>query len=317
MCSKLFEQSFLNDSLYLTARLEKEEKTVSNDVRVVLHDAGVFEIIPSEVSDETPHLLVTCCASAKNASHLSFIDSLLDDVISGFQKVKIHCLFILNEISDGLPVTLDDALQNYVKAFWSGINPQKGLYLDITINDRSSIYPTVAYSPKVRAPVRSSRLFEFFELSHIDAVVLHNAPTQTLTWNIANQFEVDSAQIELSVKAAEISQRRNQGFELTLRDFMAQEKSEHIPKAPKYFRVTRTIVKQHNEFRFLFSSELPNFTRFKHGEVFGMDGEKPLMAKNDGEAVLFPDSTVSVGDIAAIMVFDVLPRYEESQLIYD
>ncbi len=319
MYSNLFEQSFINDSLKINDGLERKEQIISNGVRVVLHDAGIFEVIPLEITEETDRLLVTSCSTLADVSYLGLIDTLLNDILSGFQHIKTHCLFVFNEVPDSKnnERALDESLKNHIEEFLEGVNPKNALHLDVSLNSRPSHYSTVAFSPKVRKLARSRRLFEFLALSHIDAVVLNNAPTNTLSWNVANQFEVDSVQIQLSTRSLASNERKNQGFELALRDLLANEKSEHIAKSPKYFRVTRTIVKQHDDFHFLFSANIPNFTRFKHGEVFGMDGDKPLMAKNDGEAILFPDSDVSVGEVAAVMVFDVFPRYEEDQLIYD
>lgn len=48
------------------------------------------------------------------------------------------------------------------------------------------------------------------------------------------------------------------------------------------YRVSRTIVRLHDDFDFRFSDDVENFTAFMHGEVFGHDGDKPLMAKNEG-----------------------------------
>lgn len=319
MYSNLFEQSFINDSLRVNDGLERKEQIISNGVRVVLHDAGIFEVIPPRITEETTHLLVTSCSKPSDASYLGMIDTLLNDILSGFQRIETHCLFVFNKKTntDNNVSGLDESLTKYLVEFWEDVNPKNCLHLDISLNNRPSLYSTVAFSPKVRKLARSRRLFEFLALSHIDAVVLNNAPTNSLSWNVANQFEVDSVQIQLLTCGLESNERKNQGFELALRDLLAQDKSEHIAKSPKYFRVTRTIVKQHNDFHFLFSANIPNFTRFKHGEVFGMDGDKPLMAKNDGEAILFPNNDVQTGDVAAVMVFDVQPRYEEDQLIYD
>jgi len=290
----------------------------SRGEKIVLHESGALEIIPDELTEETYHLLITCAcySSNKDCSHLIFLDTLIDDIVSGFQYTSIHCLFIFGEKNDNLQDSrlFNDALKQAICTFWQDATHR--FHLDVTPSYRSSIYQTVAYSPKVRGAVRSRRLFEFLELSHIDAVVLHNAPTTTLSWFIANTYETDSVQIELPTSDLSCP-RHYLGFELTIRDFLAQEKNEHISKPAKYFCVTRTIVKQSHEFKFLFDEHIANFSRFKHGEVFGIDGDKPLMAKNDGEAILYPNSHVAVGDVSALMVYDVLPRFENDQLIYD
>ncbi|WP_166434293.1 succinylglutamate desuccinylase/aspartoacylase domain-containing protein [Vibrio viridaestus] len=318
MYSKLFEQSFIKDYLAANSRKDTEEVITSKGVSITFHQAGVIELIPDSINSDTCHLILSCSYVKSDTSHLQIIDSIISDIAIGFQTLKSRCLVILQPKSRSLndDRVIDEHLNNIIEAFWRDTSKNQRRHVDISPNNHPSIYSTVAYSPKVRGAVRSSSLFSFIESSHIDAVVLNNAPTQTLSWQIAQTYDVDSIQIELPTDSYN-TVRHNQGFELALRDLLSNEKSEHMPKKPKYFRVTRTIVKQHENFKFLFSESLANFTRFKHGEVFGMDDDKPLMAKNDGEAILYPDASVDIGESAAIMVFDVLPRIEEGQLVYD
>jgi succinylglutamate desuccinylase len=41
------------------------------------------------------------------------------------------------------------------------------------------------------------------------------------------------------------------------------------------------------------------------------------MAKNEGEAILFPNASVPVGERAALMVCRVTIRFEKGQMVYD
>ncbi|MDF4805741.1 succinylglutamate desuccinylase/aspartoacylase family protein, partial [Vibrio parahaemolyticus] len=105
--------------------------------------------------------------------------------------------------------------------------------------------------------------------------------------------------------------------DLALRDLIAAEQSEHLAKKTIMYRVSRTIVRLHEDFDFRFGDDVENFTSFMHGEVFGPDGDKPLMAKNEGEAIVFPNRNVAIGQRAALMVCKVDTRYEDDQLVYD
>ena len=102
-----------------------------------------------------------------------------------------------------------------------------------------------------------------------------------------------------------------------MRDLLSASKAEHLPRQPVMYRVSRTIVRLHDDFDFMFDDNVENFTAFKHGEVFGHDGDKPLMAKNEGEAIVFPNRHVAIGQRAALMVCPVKTRYEEGQVVYD
>jgi succinylglutamate desuccinylase len=160
---------------------------------------------------------------------------------------------------------------------------------------------------------------EFVASGHIDAVMFSNAPSSTFSWFSAENFEAQALTVELG-RVARIGENdldKLVAFDLAMRDLIASSEAEHLPRAPVMYRVSRTIVRLHEDFDFMFDDDVENFTSFKHGEVFGHDGDKPLMAKNEGEAVVFPNRHVAIGQRAALMVCPVKTRYEEGQLVYD
>ena len=146
-----------------------------------------------------------------------------------------------------------------------------------------------------------------------------NAPSSTFSWFSAENFGAQALTVELGrvAKIGENELDKLVAFDLALRDLVSDSEAEHLPRKPMMYRVSRTIVRLHDDFDFLFDDGVENFTAFKHGEVFGHDGDKPLMAKNEGEAIVFPNRHVAVGQRAALMVCPVKTRYEEGQLVYD
>ena len=174
-------------------------------------------------------------------------------------------------------------------------------------------------SPKTRHSVRSKALIDFSASAHLEAMMFSNAPSSTFSWYSAENYAAQALTVELG-KVARLGDNdlnKLAAFELATRDLIASTDSEHLPRQPVMYRVSRTIVRLNEDFNFLFDDDVANFTSFKHGEVFGHDGDKPLMAKNEGEAIVFPNRHVAIGQRAALMVCPVKTRFESGQLVYD
>jgi succinylglutamate desuccinylase len=69
-----------------------------------------------------------------------------------------------------------------------------------------------------------------------------------------------------------------------------------------HFDVVRTLVRNHEDFKLLFSEDLPNFTAFPKNTPLMQDGDKIFRSHNDSERVVFPNSKVAIGERAGLIV---------------
>lgn len=342
MTKSLFQSSFLNDSLDLDRPMLSHEITTHAGVKLKVLQRGVLEVVPAISQDNSKNLLISCGIHGDETAPMELVDKIIDDIISGFQTVEHRCLFIiahpqatlqhtrfieqnLNRLFDdkshrsSVELTIADNLKAIVSQFFANTPPHSRWHLDLHCAIRLSKHYSFAVSPKTRHPVRSRELMEFVERAHIEAVMLSNAPSSTFSWFSAEYFSAQALTVELGqvARLGENNLARLAAFDLALRDFIAEQESEHIAKPATIYRVSRTIVRLHQDFDFRFGDDIENFTSFMHGEVFGHDGDKPLMAKNEGEAIVFPNRHVAIGQRAALMVCKVDTRYEDDQLVYD
>lgn len=342
MTTSLFRRSFLFDSLDIDQPMPSGEITTQAGVRLKLWQRGVLEVLPAHYSADSKNMVISCGVHGDETAPMELVDKLIDDIVSGFQRVQQRCLFIiahpkatlrhtrfieenLNRLFDDKPhaasleANIANQLKTQVSQFFAQTAPETRWHLDLHCAIRLSKHYSFAVSPKTRHPVRSRALMEFIESAHIEAVMLSNAPASTFSWFSAEHFAAQAMTVELGqvAKLGENDLARLAAFDLALRDLVAAEKSEHLAKKTTMYRVSRTIVRLHEDFDFRFGDDVENFTSFMHGEVFGHDGDKPLMAKNEGEAIVFPNRKVAIGQRAALMVCKVDTRYEDDQLVYD
>ncbi|AIW13933.1 succinylglutamate desuccinylase [Vibrio tubiashii] len=342
MTKTLFRQSFLFDSLDLEQEMPANEMTVAGGVVFKLHQRGVLEVIPANLSEESKHIIISCGIHGDETAPMEIVDKIITDIQTGFQPVTERLLFInahpeatnahtrfiemnLNRLFDdkeyepSKELEIAKELKRVVTEFYQDTPQDKRWHLDLHCAIRLSKHYSFVVSPKVRHPVRSEALMEFVSSAHLEAVMFSNAPSSTFSWFSAENFGAQALTVELGrvAKIGENELDKLVAFDLALRDLVSSSESEHLPRKPIMYRVSRTIVRIHDDFDFLFDDNVENFTAFKHGEVFGHDGDKPLMAKNEGEAIVFPNRHVAIGQRAALMVCPVKTRYEEGQIVYD
>ncbi|MCZ4373476.1 succinylglutamate desuccinylase [Vibrio diazotrophicus] len=342
MTKSLFRQSFLFDSLDLEQSVKCTAVTTPAGVTLKLLQRGILEVVPAKHDDDTKNIVISCGIHGDETAPMELIDKLVNDILSGFQTVNERCLFIianpeatklhkrsldedLNHLFDekaheeSKELAIADNLKLVIKDFYAESDVKSRWHLDLHCAFRDSKHYSFAVSPKSRHPVRSKELLDFVENGHIDAVMFSNAPASTFSWYSAEIYAAQAMMIELG-RVAEIGSNDLQcltAFDLSLRDLVSRSQSEHLPRKATMYRVSRTIVRIHDDFDFLFDDNISNFTSFMHGEVFGHDGDKPLMAKNEEEAIVFPNRHAAVGERAALMVCKVKIRYEDGQAVYD
>ncbi|WP_299693511.1 succinylglutamate desuccinylase [uncultured Vibrio sp.] len=343
MTKTLFRQSFLFDSLDLEQEVSVGQTVLGNGVKIKLHQRGVLEVIPANFNSETKNIIFSTGVHGDETSPMELVDQIIRDIETGFQVVDARCLFIIahpeatnahtrfldvnmNRLFDekqhesNREVEIANNLKCLVTEFYEQTEPATRWHLDLHCAIRLSKHYSFAVSPKVRHQVRSKELFDFINSAHIEAVLLSNAPTNnTFSWYSAEHFAAQALTLELGqvARIGENQLDKLTAFDLAIRNLIAEVEPEHLPRKPIIYRVSRTIVRLHDDFDFIFSDTVENFTVFKHGEVFGHDGDKPLMAKNENEAVVFPNRNVAVGQRAALMVCEVETRFDHGQLVYD
>ncbi|WP_234495816.1 succinylglutamate desuccinylase [Vibrio maritimus] len=342
MTKSFFRQSFLKDTLETETEFTATSITTPDGVKLDHRYRGVLEVTPSHMDEDSEHIIISCGIHGDETAPMELVDKMVDDIASGFLKLKARCLFIIahpeatnrhtrfidenlnrlfgnKERAVNREVAIAKHLKQLVEAFYQDTAVARRWHLDLHCAIRESKHYSFVVSPKTRHAVRSKALFDYVASAHMDAVLLSNAPSSTFSWFSAENYGAQALTMELGrvARIGENDLEKLLAFDLATRDLLAAEQPEHLAKAPIMYRVSRTIVRHHDDFDFLFDDNVENFTEFKHGEVFGHDGDKPLMAKNDHEAIVFPNRKVTIGQRAALMVVNVATRYEDDQLVYD
>ncbi|CAH0526117.1 succinylglutamate desuccinylase [Vibrio hippocampi] len=342
MTKSLFRQSFLKDTLNTDAEFVGGSLVTDNGVTLEHRARGLLEVTPETLGPDSKHIIISCGVHGDETAPMELIDKLIADIESGSTTLKARCLFIIAHpaatnqqqrfVDENLNRLFGDKkypqsqeldiakrLKSWVADFYQGVEVEQRWHLDLHCAIRQSKHYSFVVSPKVRHETRSKALFDFVSSAQIDAILLSNAPSSTFSWFTAENYEAQALTMELGRVAAlgDNDLARLKAFDVATRHLLADEKLQQASSTPVIYRVARSIIRREEDFGFLFDDDVENFTEFMHGEVFGHDGDKPLMAKNEHEAIVFPNRHVKVGQRAALMVVAVSARYDGDQLVYD
>jgi succinylglutamate desuccinylase len=73
-------------------------------------------------------------------------------------------------------------------------------------------------------------------------------------------------------------------------------------KLAQRFRVAGEVLKQTEDFRLCFPSNIANFTEFEIGEVLATDKDYQYVVSDSGERILFPNENVAIGQRALVII---------------
>ena len=68
------------------------------------------------------------------------------------------------------------------------------------------------------------------------------------------------------------------------------------------FEIFQTINREAEKFGFNFADDVENFTSFPIDTILVFDGDKEIKVKKEGEAIIFPNADVGVGQRALLTV---------------
>lgn len=171
-------------------------------------------------------------------------------------------------------------------------------------NDKFAVYPFRHNKPWVKQQL------QFMLACGVNTILFSNSPTTTFSYFSSNEFGAHAFTVELGkVKPFGENDMSNftgvqssltaliSGQALALPDYNADNFS--------FFEINQIIDRQDQEFTLHFSDDVENFTDFPIDTVIATDGEKQIKIKKQGEAIIFPNANVAIGQRALLTVIPV------------
>ena len=176
-------------------------------------------------------------------------------------------------------------------------------------NDKFAVYPFRHKKPWVKEQL------QFMLACGVNTILFSNAPTTTFSYFSSNNFDAHAFTVELGkVKPFGENDIENfAGVQASLQSLISGQPlvfAEYNKDNFSFFEIDQVIDRHHQEFALHFSDELENFTDFPIGTIIATDGSKKIKTRKQGEAIIFPNANVAIGQRALLTVVpvDIIPQ---------
>ena len=168
-------------------------------------------------------------------------------------------------------------------------------------NDKFAVYPFLHGKP------RNKRQLQFLQASGITTILLSHSPTTTFSYFSSNEFGAHAFTVELGkVKPfGENDMSQFSAIKQSLIQLIANQEVSYTPFDETQFNIYEIfqIIKRNNTvFTLNFADDVENFTDFPVGFVLAKDGNIDVKVKQTGEAIIFPNADVAIGQRALLTV---------------
>jgi len=171
-------------------------------------------------------------------------------------------------------------------------------------NEKFAIYPFINNKPW------DKKQLQFLLACGVNTILFSNSPTTSFSYYSANSFSAHSFTIELG-KVKPFGENKMEKFldiKLNLQSLVSGRPLSLIKYNKddfNFFEIEQRINRHHQDFSFHFSDKVENFTNFPIGTVIATDGEQAIKIKKAGEAIIFPNANVTIGQRALLTVIPV------------
>lgn len=168
-------------------------------------------------------------------------------------------------------------------------------------NDKFAVYPFR------HGKAWNKQQLQFLLACGINTILLSGSATTTFSYFSSNNFGADAFTVELG-KVKPFGQNNMADFSAVIASLKALICGESLNLKPfdnddfLIYQVNQVINKLSDEFRFTFSDELANFSDFPQDYLLATDGAIEYRCQYAGEAIVFPNAQVALGQRAVLTV---------------
>lgn len=199
-------------------------------------------------------------------------------------------------------------LEQFVSHFFmAGDHSEERYHYDLHTAIRPSKNEKFAVYPYLHGKAHSKEQLSFLLACGVDTFLLSGSTTTTFSYYSSQQFDAHAFTVELGKvqpfghnDMSRFSQVRD-----TMERFICGRSIESKPFKNSDFsiyQVNQVINKSQHDFTLDFSDDLPNFSDFPAGTLLAHETGAEYRTAHDGEAVVFPNANVAIGQRAILTV---------------
>lgn len=200
-----------------------------------------------------------------------------------------------------------EKLEGYVAKFYQTYDTNEKCHYDLHTAIKDSVHEKFAVYPYIGNSPWKTKQFEVLRAMDVTTVMLMHKPATTFSYHSSSVHGADSFTIELG-KVRGFGENDKSKFEkakATLRNLMCGvdvDKAQFDEANFVMLKVHRSITKNYDDFALGFDDQLANFSEFNKGAILAKENGDDILAEIDGEAIVFPNAAVEIGQRAILTV---------------
>lgn len=168
-------------------------------------------------------------------------------------------------------------------------------------NEKFAVYPFTHGRPRKPSQVT------FMGMCGVKTILLSDSPTTTFSYFSCKHFEADAFTVELGKVRpfGENDMTRFEDARKTLVDFATNTNfklNEYRSEDFLIYKINQIVNRTKENFSLNFGDDTPNFMDFPKGYVLAEEPDAQYIAEHDGEAIVFPNAKVAIGQRALLTV---------------
>jgi len=303
-----------------------------NGTRVDITAPGIISFSVKSPAHQKKRIVLSCGVHGNETAPIEICDDLVKGILTGAITLSHDVLFLFGNLpamdiaerfveenmnrlfsgahskGEGLvnaervrAKQLEDAVASFFEAE-EGIRYHYDLHTAI----RASKNEKFAVYPYLHDRVHSKGQLAFLAACGVKTILLSESATTTFSYFSSYQYNAHAFTVELG-KVRPFGQndmRRFEDAKNAITQLITQD--DYAPTVDindlDIYRVNQVINRNEEQFELHFDDDTPNFTDYPKGTVLASEPGKQYIAEQDGEAIVFPNAKVAIGQRALLTV---------------
>lgn len=310
---------------------------IETHTQVTVVAKGIISFEP--IAESTKDIVLSCGVHGNETAPIEICDDLVRDILTGKKIVKQRTLFLFgnlpamdlaerfveenmnrlfsgehNNLATGQKMNYErrraKQLEEAVKHFYLDVEtePQRErFHYDLHTAIRASKNDKFAVYPFLNGKAWDKYQLQILLACGVNTILLSGSPTTTFSYYSSNEFNAHAFTVELG-KVMPFGQNNMRNFSevvVTLTALICGEDLQlknYCSDDFLIYKVNQVINKGHADFELNFALETPNFSDFPKNHLLAFESGMEYRAQFDGEAIVFPNASVEIGQRALLTV---------------
>lgn len=328
---------FLNLSRFSPLTITADEFILPSGVKVNIIGPGIIQFYPPDVSQRHQFIVLSSGIHGNETAPIELCDELVKQIFLG-ALIPVHPVMFLFGNLDAMAIAERFVEENMNRMFgepYSATQPTTNreqrraktlkkavaeffaqapakamrLHYDLHTAIRESKNEKFAVYPYLHDKPYSRYQLAMLNACGVQTVLLSASPTTTFSYYSSQYHQAHAFTVELGkVKAFGQNDMANfANVRSTLRNLIGQRAfsvDDDISEVTLY-RINQVINRNHEDFTLHFADDTPNFTGFEKGYCLASEKGRRYETEQDGEAIVFPNANVALGQRALLTVVPV------------